>query len=143
MKLPTRARYGTRMMLELAFRYKKGPTLLKDIGKSQDISVKYLGQLVIPLKIAGLIKSTLGAHGGYLLSKPPDKIRLLEIVTALEGPLCIVECINSPDNCKRSKTCVMQNIWDEINQKIIKTLNSYTLKDLLKLHKEKQIESIP
>jgi Rrf2 family protein len=137
MKLSTRGRYGARLMLELALRYKEGPALLKDISKSQDISVKYLGQLIIPLKIAGLIKTTRGSHGGYFLAKAPNKITLLEIVTAVEGIFCIVECINSPEICNRSNKCITRIIWKELNNKIIETLNSYTLEDLIKLQEKK------
>ena len=71
-------------MLELALSYGKGPVLLKDISSSQEISLKYLGQLIIPLKIAGLIKASRGAHGGYFLSRPPKDIKLSEIIAAFK-----------------------------------------------------------
>ena len=77
MKLSTRGRYSTRLMLELGLRFGKGPVLLKDISERQEISLKYLGQLIIPLKIAGLIKSTRGSHGGYFLARSPEDIRLV------------------------------------------------------------------
>jgi len=135
MKLSTRGRYGSRLMLELAFRYKEGPVLLKDVSISQNISLKYLGQIIIPLKIAGLIKATRGAHGGYFLSKPPDEIRFGDIIKALEGEVCIVECIEIPEICDRSDKCATQKIWRELNKMIIDTLNSYTLNDLVNIQK--------
>ena len=112
MKLSTRGRYSTRLMLELSLRYDTGPVLLKDISSAQDISLKYLGQLIIPLKVAGLIKSTRGSHGGYFLARPPGKIKLIEILTAVEGTLDIAECIKSPEICYRSKNCVARKIWE-------------------------------
>ncbi|TET49316.1 MAG: Rrf2 family transcriptional regulator [Actinomycetota bacterium] len=132
MKLSTRGRYSTRLMMELALRFGKGPILLKDISKSQDISLKYLGQLIIPLKIAGLIKSTRGSHGGYFLSRSPDKISLSEVVTAVEGPIAFSECVDSPDICYRSKTCVAREVWEKASRQFNETLDSITLADMLK-----------
>ena len=113
MKLSTRGRYSTRLMMELALHFGEGPVLLKDISKVQDISLKYLGQLIIPLKIAGLIKSTRGSHGGYFLSRPPDKIKLSEVISAVEGPIAFTECVDSPDICYRSKTCAAREVWEK------------------------------
>ena len=131
MKLSTRGEYSTRLMMELALEYGKGPVLLKNISKAQDISLKYLGQLIIPLKIAGLIKSTRGAHGGYYLSRSPDMIKLLEILEATEGSLYITDCIKSPEICHRSKNCVARKIWEEASEKFIEIFNSITLKDTI------------
>ncbi|MES0342363.1 MAG: Rrf2 family transcriptional regulator [Candidatus Humimicrobiaceae bacterium] len=131
MKLSTRGEYSTRFMMELAIKYGKGPMLLKNISKAQEISLKYLGQLVIPLKIAGLIKSTRGAHGGYYLSRSPDKIKLLEILEATEGSLYIVDCIKSPEICHRSKKCVARKIWEEASEEFIKVFSSISLKDTI------------
>lgn len=132
MKLSTRGRYGTRLMLELAQQFGKGPVLLKDISESQDISLKYLGQLIIPLKIAGLIKSTRGSHGGYFLSRSPDMIKLYEVVGAVEGPIAFTECVESPDICYRSKTCAAREVWEKATRQFIETLSSITLADMLK-----------
>ncbi len=137
MKLSTRGRYSTRLMMELALRFGKGPVLLKDISKSQDISLKYLGQLIIPLKIAGLIKSTRGSHGGYFLSRSPDKISLSEVVTAVEGPIAFSECVDSPDICYRSKTCVAREVWEKASRQFNETLDSITLADMLKRQEAK------
>jgi Rrf2 family protein len=138
MKLSTRARYGTRMMLELALRYGQGPILLKDICKSQEVSLKYLSQLIIPLKIAGLVNSSRGFHGGYFLSRSPDRIRLSEIINALEGSTNITECIANPEICTRSGGCTTRDIWGEISRKYFETLDSYTLERIATLHKTKQ-----
>ena len=137
MKLSTRGEYSSRLMMELAIKYGKGPMLLKDISKAQDISLKYLGQLIIPLKIVDLIKSTRGSHGGYYLSRPPDKIKLLEIIEATEGSLYIVECIKNPEICYRSENCVAREIWEEASEKFIEIFNSITLKDMIDRQREK------
>ncbi len=137
MKLSTRGRYSTRLMMELAIHFGEGPVLLKDISKAQDISLKYLGQLIIPLKIAGLIKSTRGSHGGYFLSRLPEKINLSEVIKAVEGPIAFSECVDSPDICYRSKTCAARDVWGEATRQFNDTLGSITLAEMLKRQEAK------
>jgi len=137
MRLSTRGRYSTRLMIELAFYYGEKPVLLKDISNSQEISLKYLAQLIMPLKIAGLIKASRGAHGGYFLSKHPKDIKLSEIIVAVEGPLNLVECVDNPAICNRSDFCITREIWTEISNKIFETLDSYTLQQIMERQKEK------
>jgi Rrf2 family protein len=138
MKLSTRGRYGLRLMLELAIHYKDRPILLKDISENQRISLKYLGQLIMPLKIAGLVKSARGARGGYSLSRPPEKIKIGEIVSALEGKLCIVECIDNPEICEMSGKCAARDVWSELNHRMIEILNSHTLQDMVTAQIQKE-----
>ena len=137
MKLSTRGRYSTRLMLELGLRFGDGPVLLKDISRGQEISLKYLGQLIIPLKIAGLIKSTQGSHGGYYLARPPENISLSQIIRAVEGTLAFTECVESPDICYRSGNCVAHDIWEDASKQFNNMLNSITLADMLKKHEMK------
>ena len=85
MKLSTRGRYGTRLMLELAKQYGKGPISMSDISKNQKIPIKYLEQLIIPLKKAKLITSVRGPKGGHMLAKAPQEINLWEILLRLES----------------------------------------------------------
>lgn|SRR5450830_297114 len=137
MRLSTRGRYSTRLMIELAFHYGERLVLLKDISNSQEISLKYLAQLIMPLKIAGLIKASRGAHGGYFLSKHPKDIKLSEIIAAVEGPLNLVECVDNPAICNRSNFCATREIWTEISNKFFETLDSYTLQQIMERQKEK------
>jgi Rrf2 family protein len=138
LKLSVKGKYSTRMLLELAINYGKGPTLLKEICSNQELPQKYLGQLVTPLKIAGFISSSRGAHGGYLLKRHPKNITLYDIITSVEGSINPSECIDNPDICERFDTCVTQEVWAEIGQKCSQTLRSYTLQDLVERHFEKQ-----
>jgi Rrf2 family protein len=137
MKISTRSRYSTRLMVELAFHYGEKPVLLKDISNSQEISLKYLAQLIIPLKIAGLINATRGAHGGYFLAKHPKDIKLSEIIVAVEGPINLVECLNNPQICSRTDFCSSRDIWAEINNKFLDSLDSYTLLQIMERQKQK------
>ena len=143
MKLSTRGRYCSRMMLELALRYDQGPVLLQDVSTSQNISLKYLCQLLIPLKVANLIRATRGAHGGYFLSKPPKDIKLSDIITTVEGSISPVECVDNPDICERHDFCVTTEVWAEIGEKCLEILKSYSLQDMVDRHKAKQQKSSP
>lgn len=130
MKLSTKGRYGVRLMVDLAVHYGEGPILLKDIAERQSISEKYLWQLIPPLKNVGLITSFRGAHGGYTLARPPQEITVKDIVVTVEGPLSLVDCVSDPEACDRVETCVTRNLWQEISEKMLAILNSYTLETL-------------
>ena len=136
MRLSTRARYGTRLMLELALNFDKGTIFLKDIAKKEEISEKYLSHLVIPLRASGLINSSRGAHGGYRLAKPPSQITLNEIVKTLEGWISCVECVKNPSVCPRVSKCVTRSIWEKLDKIISDELSSITLEDLMNSQKE-------
>jgi Rrf2 family iron-sulfur cluster assembly transcriptional regulator len=133
MKLSTRGRYGTRMMLDLAQHQDKGPVQIGDIAKRQDISVKYLEQLIIPLKKANYIKSVRGPRGGHMLAVSPDKITVGEIVRILEGGIDLTDCIGNPDICNRSDSCVTREIWAEATAAMFDKLNSVTLAKMIEM----------
>ncbi len=139
MKLSTKGRYGARVMLELALNYNRGPVLLKDIARSQEISAGYLEHLLPPLKTAGLINSSRGAHGGYVLAKAPSAITLGNVIQALEGNLAIVECVIAPEVCPKADLCVARDIWEEIRLKVKEMLDSITLDSMVKRYREKQV----
>lgn len=137
MKISTRSRYGVRMMVDLADHYGKTPVFLKDVAKREDISEKYLSIIVIPLRAAGLIQSTRGAYGGYVLARTPKEITVQEIYDALEGKICLVDCIKNPQDCSRASTCPTRDVWSHLSEKISKTLTSITLADLVKTRRQK------
>ena len=128
-------------MLELAFHYGEGPIELKEIARVQDISIKYLEQVIIPLRTAGLIKSVRGSKGGYSLGKPPAEICLSDVVETLEGPINLVDCVLEPKACTRSSFCVTRDIWGEISAAFRRVLSSITLEEMVrrKIEKEKMI----
>ena len=131
MRLSTRGRYGTRLMVDLAQHYADGPIPLAEIAKRQDLSAKYLEQLIILLKGAGLIRSVRGRRGGYVLAKKPGQISVGEIVEALEGKLSLVDCVLDPDLCYRSDECPTRDIWVGITDVVKKELYSLSLGDIL------------
>lgn len=137
MKLSTRGRYGVRAMLELALQQGGGPTALQELAQRQGISAKYLEQLLIPLKAAGLVNSVRGAKGGYLLAMSPDKVSLYDIVKTLEGPLAVVECVHDPDSCERVGGCTVHLVWGEMSQLLVDFLSGITLAKLAEQQREK------
>jgi len=138
MRLSTRSRYGVRAMVDLALYYGQGNVLLKDIAKRQGISNKYLEHLLTSLKVAGLVKSIRGAHGGYLLAKPPAQIRLSQVIKVLEGSIAPVECVDDPKTCPRTELCVTRDVWREIKRAMDEILESISLKDLVEQEKKKE-----
>jgi Rrf2 family transcriptional regulator, cysteine metabolism repressor len=131
MKISTRTRYGVRAMFELALEYGKGPLQTRTIAEREDISNKYLEQLIAVLKSAGLIRSVRGPKGGYVLINPPAKVRLLEIFVALEGPIEPVECLEHETYCARCAICVTRGVWSELQRSIIGVLSKTSLQDLV------------
>jgi len=137
MKLSTRGRYGTRALLELALHHGKGPVPLKDIAQSQQISLPYLEHLITPLIAGGIVWSIRGARGGVSLARPPEEIRLSEVLQLLEGSIALVECVNDPKYCSRSDFCVTKDIWGELKKVMDRVLESTTLQDLVERQKRK------
>jgi len=131
MKLSTRSRYGLRLLLDLAMKQDQGPVQLSSVARTENLSEKYLGQLVIQLKSAGLIRSERGKNGGYFLSKKPKEMTLREIVEKLEGDLCIVDCVENPGDCERVNFCVTRDVWRGISEAISKKLEKITLQTLV------------
>jgi len=138
MKISTRGRYAARLMLDLAIHQGDSFVHLKDVGVRQQISRKYLSQLITPLKKAGLIASSRGAHGGYRLARAPGDIRLGDVVWAVEGDLSVVECVTAPDVCQRVDECVTRDIWELLRDRIVETLDAITLEDMVGRHRQKQ-----
>jgi Rrf2 family protein len=143
MKLSTRSRYGVRLMLALGTSEKPGPTLLKDIARSEQISEKYLSQIIIHLKAKGLVITHRGAHGGYERARPASQITLREIVEPLEGDLCLVDCVTKPEACARASECVTRDVWNAMSSMLIDFLDDCTLEDLINKYRKKRGTGAP
>jgi Rrf2 family protein len=135
MKLSTKSRYGTRLLLDLAENDGNNFIQLKEISKRQGVSLKYLEQIIIPLKKARLVESSRGASGGYRLARPPDRISVGEIVSILEGGKALTQCENDPETCERSESCSVRNLWKEATQVLYDKLNGVSLLDLVSREK--------
>jgi len=131
MKFSTKGRYAIRAMLDMAQYGTNGPVLVKDIARRQEISERYLEQLLTPLRVAGLVRGTRGARGGFVLTKLPPEIRLIDIIRVMEGSTAPVECVDDANICPRSNFCVTRGVWREVKEAIDGVLSSTTLQDLI------------
>lgn len=134
MKLSTKGRYATRALLDLALHDNGGPTLVKDIARRQEISGRYLEQILTPLKAAGLVRAVRGSRGGFLLARSPDQIRISEIIQVMEGSTAPVDCVDEAQICHRSPQCAMREVWTEVKRAIDGVLESVTLQAIVDRH---------
>ncbi|MBC7321275.1 Rrf2 family transcriptional regulator [bacterium] len=133
LRLSTKARYGLRALISLARHYGEGPIMAKIIAKEEGISENYLEQIMELLRRSGVVRSVRGAQGGFILVKPPQDIKVKEIIDILEGPITLVDCLSSPGICEKSKNCPARILWEELKENITKFLESKTLADLIGL----------
>jgi Rrf2 family protein len=136
MQLSTKVRYAARAMIELALSYNVEPIQLNDIACKQDISVKYLEQIMAPLRARGYVRTQKGSRGGYHLAIKPEEITLFEIVESVEGSLAPVACVDRDDYCGRADLCVTRSIWSNMKYAIEKELKAKSLAELALEQKE-------
>jgi Rrf2 family cysteine metabolism transcriptional repressor len=133
LQVSQRAHYGLRAMTELAKSYGQRTMSLSEIAGVEHVPAGYLEQLAIPLRRAGLIEGTRGAHGGYQLAKPPESMTVGAVVRALEGPVAPVECLlleYVPGSCTREPVCLSRSVWQRVKESVDSVLDSITLADL-------------
>ena len=131
MKLTTKSKYGTRILVELANQYKKGPMQVSVISRLQNIPVKYLEQIIRPLKKAHFVSSVRGAKGGHMLAKNPEKITLGMVIRLFEPQTDLVECVSCPEKCLVSDNCKMRIAWQEATEVLFEKLDSIRIADLI------------
>jgi Rrf2 family protein len=134
MKISTRGRYAIRLMLELAFHYKEQKNLtLKAISESQNLSLKYLEQIITPISRAGYVKSIRGAQGGYRLVNPPSEYTVGMILRLTEGSLSPVACADEDGemHCDQVDNCITFDIWTQIRDAVNQVVDNITLQDLM------------
>ncbi|MFP4040751.1 MAG: RrF2 family transcriptional regulator [Desulfosudaceae bacterium] len=135
MRLTTKSRYGTRLLLDLAIYAGDKHVPLGDIARRQDISRKYLEQLIRKLKKDGLVTSRRGPFGGHMLARPPERITIGDIVRSLEETTSLTECSESQEPycgvCNRAGECLSRWVWFEASNAMFERLNQITLKHLI------------
>jgi Rrf2 family iron-sulfur cluster assembly transcriptional regulator len=138
MKLSTRGRYGTRLMLELTKHYGHGPVSMSQISRNQNIPIKYLEQLVIPLKKANLISSVRGPKGGHMLARSPEKINLWELLQLLESKFTFVDCLKNEDLCDNAPNCPVRPVWGKALSLMMKHFKETSLSDVMKMEEARR-----
>lgn len=138
MRLSTRGRYGVRAMLDIALYGANGPVNLREIASRQDISIDYLEQLLRKLRKAGLVRSVRGPRGGFLLARPPEQVKLWDVLAALEQEMAPVFCVDemvlgtpSRKRCSRVSGCATHIIWLGLARQVRSYLESKTLRDIM------------
>lgn len=138
MKISTKGRYALRLMLDLAIYNTGQPVSIKDIARRQQISEKYLEQIISVLNKAGYVRSIRGAQGGYLLKKEPKEYTVGMILRLTEGDLAPVSCVGEESSeCDRRDSCVTVRIWEQINDAVNNVVDNITLADLVEWQAEK------
>ena len=132
MKISTKGRYALRMLLDLAEHRESGYVSLKDIARRQQISKKYLEQIIPIFNHANILLTNRGAQGGYKLARKPEKYTVGEILRLTEGSLAPIACLEQePNECERSADCITLPMWQGLYKVITEYLDSITLQDLL------------
>lgn len=132
MRISTKGRYAVRLMLDLATNYSGEPIRLKDVAKRQEVSDKYLEQIISTLNKAGFVRSVRGPMGGYSLQRPPEEYTVGMILRLTEGSLAPVECVeNENSDCNKVESCVTRILWKKLNDAINDVVDNITLADLI------------
>ena len=138
MKISTKGRYGLRVMLDLAVHDEEGLIPLRDIAARQELSEKYLEQIMMLLARASLVRSARGAQGGYALARPADAITVGDVLRTTEGTLAPVDCASADAaGCPRAGDCVTREVWRRIADAVDGVVDAMTLADLRTLYQEK------
>lgn len=134
MKISTKGRYAVRLMLDLALHNTGEAVSIKDISKRQEVSDKYLEQIISILNKAGYVKSIRGAQGGYMLKKDPKEYTVGMILRLTEGSLAPVDCVDEESgSCSKETTCVTYIVWKKLNDAINDVVDNITLADLVEM----------
>lgn len=132
LKISAKARYGLRILLDIALHEDDpAPRTTAAIAESQQLSLKFISRLVIPLRQAGMIRSIRGVSGGFRLARPPAEISLLDIVETLQGPVEILDCLGEASPCPRAQGCVSRSVWNDVNTAFSNALSALTLEQVL------------
>ncbi len=137
MKLSTKGRYAARAMLDIALNQEGGPVAVREIAMRQRISERYLENILTVLAKADLVVSTRGKSGGFSLSRDPKDINLKDIITAVEGSLAPVDCVDDANSCDMVSVCVTYEIWCKLEKALMDILSSTTLKDMIEIYDKK------
>ncbi|MFA4873911.1 MAG: Rrf2 family transcriptional regulator [bacterium] len=138
MKISTKGRYGLRAMLELAIGFGNGPVMVETIAANQGISGKYIHNLMMGLKSAGLVRAIRGPKGGYVLSRQPSRITALDVIESLEGKILLADCVANTGSCARAERCAAQDVWKDAAAAMKNVFSGVTLEELATKQQKKQ-----
>ncbi len=138
MHISMKADYAVRALMDLAQHYGEGLIQSSDIASRQGIPEPYLDQLLTMVRKAGFIRSTRGPQGGHALAKPPSDISLGAVITAMEGSLAPIDCVDEAGSCTRVSTCAQREVWQAVAQATQKVLDSTTIDELMQRQRRRE-----
>ena len=136
MKVSTKGDYGVRALVELAHHYGEGPLQSAEIAARQEVPEPYLDQLLTTLRRAGFIRSVRGPQGGHALIRDPGEVKLSAVMTALEGSLAPIACVDDPESCTKTGGCVQRDVWERVRDATQEILENVTIGDLAEKERE-------
>jgi len=131
MRLSTKSRYSILALMYLANHSGSSQVMVRKIAEREGLSQRYLEQLLLPLKAAGMVRATRGTGGGFSLAKPPSELNLLDIIRITEGSTGFTECADDSRVCVRSDMCALRDAWIEVTRAAEDTLASITIQELV------------
>ena len=131
MKITAKARYALRILLDVAAYGDRKPRTIREIAASQGISEKFISRIVVPLRRAGFLHSVRGVQGGLRMALAPERITVLDVVTAMDGPVSILDCLTHPRRCARQGHCAAAEVWGQVNDGIVAALRAVRLSDVV------------
>jgi Rrf2 family protein len=129
MKISKRGRYGMRLLLDLAEHGTSRQVTLMSVGQRKSLSARYMEQVAIMLRRAGIIRSVKGSAGGYMLAKPPDKITVGDALRALEGDMLIIDPPVAPET--KMQRCIRKRVFAPLNDRIAEIIDGETIAELV------------
>jgi len=142
MKISTRARYGLRVIVELARRHGTWPVTARELASGQALSQKYIERLIALMRGAGLVRAARGVYGGYVLARDPREVSVLEVFSLLEGPGAVVDCLDG-QSCPRQRRCPTRGVWEDVDRAIRRTLGARSIAELAERGRQRSEAEIP
>ncbi len=131
MRVSTKVRYGTRMLIEIAAHRSDTPLALREIANRQEVSLNYAKHILGPLVAAGFVRTERGSRGGVVLARPPEDITLSAVVGAIQGTTAPTACVDDASTCPRSPDCVTRDVWCRVHRAVEDVLAGTTIADLV------------
>lgn len=141
MNLSSKSRYGVRILIQLALNYNTGVSVKgKTLSEAQEITEPYIEQIMISLKRSGMVRAERGCAGGYLLSRPPESITLLEIIELFEGKLELVRCVKGSKTCSRFPFCETTRVWKRLSETFRREAAAITLAHIIEENAQEKLK---
>ena len=139
----TSTQYALRALIHLAITDRSGPVLVREIAAAENVPKQFLSKILNTLRNRGLVESTKGPGGGFVLARPRNSIQVSEVIEALDGPTQFdLSCILGLEECSDTVPCALHDAWKKFREEYVKSLTSLTLDDLVRTLDRKQTQRV-